>query len=59
MALLFTPGGMSSFFEELEPLIPAMMVGMGDMSRVDPAVLARLEVISRRYQYEIVGPPLT
>ncbi len=50
---------MSSFFEELEPLIPAMMVGMGDMSRVDPAVLARLEVISRRYQYEIVGPPLT
>jgi quercetin dioxygenase-like cupin family protein len=59
VTLIFTPGGMSGLFEELEPLIPEMMVGMNDMSKVDPAVLAKVEAISRKYQYEIVGPPLT
>ena len=59
VALIFTPGGMSGFFEELEPFIHDLMVGMDDMSRVDPAVLAEVETIFRRYQYEMLGPPLT
>jgi quercetin dioxygenase-like cupin family protein len=57
--LAFTPGGMSDYFQELEPLIPDLMVGIADLSKVDPAVLAQAEAIMRRYQYEIVGPPLT
>lgn len=59
VVVIFTPGGMAGFFTDLAPLIPDMMIGMADMSKVDPAVLAKLEVISKRYQYEIVGPPLT
>ena len=49
---------MSGYFRELEPLIPDLMVGIADMSKVDPAVLAQAETIRSRYQYEIVGPPL-
>lgn len=58
VAVVFTPGGMSGFFRELEPLIPQMMVGIADMSKVDPAVLAEVEAIFERYRYQIVGPPL-
>ena len=59
VVLIFMPGGMSGFFEELEPFIHDLMVAMDDMPKVDPTVLARVETISRRYQYEMVGPPLT
>jgi mannose-6-phosphate isomerase-like protein (cupin superfamily) len=56
---MYTPGGMAGFFKELEPLIPDMMAGMADMAKMEPNVLAKLEEISKRYQYEIVGPPLS
>jgi len=59
MAVIFTPGGMAGYFEELEPLLPELMIGIADMTKVDPAVLAKAEAIMRRYQYELVGPPLT
>jgi len=59
VALIFTPGGMSGFFEELGPFIHHMMVAMDDMSKVDPAVLAKVETIFRRYHHEMAGPPLT
>jgi len=42
VVLAFTPGGMSDYFRELEPLIPDLMVGIADMSKVDPAVLAHV-----------------
>ena len=57
--LLFVPGGMAGFFDELRPLLPELMAGMPDMSTVDPAVLAEADAIMRRYQYELVGPPLS
>ena len=50
---------MSGYFRELEPLIPDLMVGIAEMSKVDPVVLAQAGNIMSRYQYEIVGPPLT
>ena len=56
--VLFTPGTMAGYFHELQPLLPALMAGMPDMTNVDPAVLAEAEVIMRRYDYELVGPPL-
>ena len=56
--IIFTPGGMSGFFEDLEPFIDELMGAMGDMSKVDPAVLAEVETVFRRYGYELVGPPL-
>ena len=59
VAVIFTPGGMAGYFRELEPLIPDLMVGVADMSKVDPAVLAQAETIMQRYRYELVGPPLT
>ncbi len=59
VALAFTPGGMSDYFRELEPLLPDLMVGIADMSKVEPDVLAQAEATMSRYQYEIVGPPLT
>ena len=59
VALIFTPGGMSGFFEELEPFIHDMMAAVDDTSKLDPAVLAMVETIFRRYRYELVGPPLS
>jgi quercetin dioxygenase-like cupin family protein len=59
VAVIFTPGSMAGYFHELEPLIPDLMVGIPDMSKVDPAVLAQAQMIMNRYQYELVGPPLT
>ena len=59
VAIIFTPGGMSGFFKELEPFIDELMGAMGDMSKVDAAVLAEVETVFRRYRYELVGPPLT
>ncbi|GAC1579616.1 MAG: hypothetical protein NVS3B18_13310 [Candidatus Dormibacteria bacterium] len=56
--VLFTPGGMTGYFRELEPLLPELMAGLPDMSSVDPAVLARATDIMQRYHYELVGPPL-
>ena len=50
---------MAGYFRELEPLLPDLMVGIADMSKVDPTVLAQAETIMQRYQYELVGPPLT
>lgn len=58
VVLVFTPGGAAGYFEELEPLIPDMMVGIADVSKVDPDVMAKVEAVFARYQYEIVGPPL-
>ena len=58
VAVIFTPGGMAGYFEELEPLLPELMVGVPDMSKVDPEVLAKAQDIMDRYQYELVGPPL-
>jgi quercetin dioxygenase-like cupin family protein len=58
VAVIFTPGGMVGYFEELEPLLPELMVGIPDMSKVDPEVLAKAQDIMKRYQYELVGPPL-
>lgn len=59
MLVMFTPGGMAGYFRELEPLIGELMIGIADISDVDPKVLAAAEVIMQRYQYELVGPPLT
>ena len=59
LAVIFTPAGMAGYFEELQPLIPDLMVGIEDMSKVPPAVLAKAEAIFQRYRYELVGPPLT
>lgn len=58
VTVIFTPGGMASYFEELEPLLPELMAGLGDLTKVDPAVLAKAEAIMQRYEYELVGPPL-
>ena len=57
VAIIFTPGGMSGFFRELEPFIQDLIVAADDMSKVDPAVVAKVETIFRRYEYELVGPP--
>ena len=59
VAVIFTPSGMAGYFKELEPLIPELVAGMDDLSKVDPATLAEAEAIMRRYQYELVGPPLS
>jgi quercetin dioxygenase-like cupin family protein len=56
--LMFMPGGMDGFFRELGPLLPELMANMGDLSGVAPETLAKTEDIFRRYQYELVGPPL-
>lgn len=56
--VLFTPGTMSGYFTELAPLLPELMAGMPDMANVDPDVLATATTIMKRYQYELVGPPL-
>ena len=58
VAIIFTPGGMSGFFEELEPLLADMVGAADDMSKLDPVVLGRVKTIFRRYEYELVGPPL-
>lgn len=56
--VLFTPGGMDAYFDEMRPLIPQLMVGLDDMSKVDNQVLEKAERIMQRYEYELVGPPL-
>lgn len=58
LLLLFTPGGAKGYFDELEPLLPKLMVGLEDMSKIDPQTLQIADEIMRRYQYELVGPPL-
>lgn len=58
VAIIFTPGGMSGFFEELEPLVADLIGAADDLSKLDPVVLAKAETIFRRYAYELVGPPL-
>lgn len=58
VAVMFAPGGMVGYFRELEPLLPDLMIGIPDMSKVDPDVLAKAQDIMQRYQYELVGPPL-
>ncbi|GAC1410741.1 MAG: hypothetical protein NVSMB57_04800 [Actinomycetota bacterium] len=58
VAVIFTPGGMLGFFEELAPLLPDLMAGLTDMTKVDPDVLAKAQTIFDRYQYQIVGPPI-
>jgi quercetin dioxygenase-like cupin family protein len=59
LMLLFTPGGAAGLFDELKPLIPKLMVGVEDMSKVDSQTRQVADEIMRRYQYELVGPPLT
>lgn len=58
VAVMFIPGGMAGYFDELAPLLPDLMSGLGDMGKVDPLVLASADKIMARYQYELVGPPL-
>ena len=58
LVVMFTPGGMTGYFSELEPLVPELVAHIDDLSKVDPEVLAQAETIMRRYQYELVGPPL-
>jgi hypothetical protein len=50
---------MTGYFEELEPLLPELTAGLPDMATVDPEVLASATDIMQRYQYELVGPPLS
>ena len=57
-AIIFTPGGMAGYFEELAPLLPELIAGLPDMSTVDPGTLERADAIMRRYSYALVGPPL-
>jgi len=57
LLLIFSPGGMKGYFDELEPLLPELMAGLEDMSKVDAKALQAAEDIMRRYQYEMVGPP--
>jgi mannose-6-phosphate isomerase-like protein (cupin superfamily) len=59
VTVMFTPGGMTGYFRELEPLLPELMAAMPDLSKVDPDLLAKAEDIMRRHGYELVGPPLT
>lgn len=56
--LTFCPGGMAGYFDELAPLVPDMMIGMADSSKMDPDVLGTFEAVANRYGYEITGPPL-
>lgn len=58
VAIIFTPGGMADYFDDLGPLVPDMMVGITDISKVAPDVLARVEEVWKRHGYEMVGPPL-
>jgi quercetin dioxygenase-like cupin family protein len=46
LILLFTPGGMHGFFEELEPLM------------VEPLDMDGILVASEKYRVETIGPPL-
>jgi quercetin dioxygenase-like cupin family protein len=57
VAVIFTPGGMSGYFEELAPYLPELMAGLPDMRTVDPATIERATAIMQRYHYELVGPP--
>ena len=57
VAVIFTPGGMSGYFEELAPYLPELMAGLPDMRTVDPSTLDQATNIMRRYHYELVEPP--
>lgn len=57
VAVIFTPGGMSGYFEELAPYLPELMAALPDMQTVDPATLERAATIMQRYHYELVGRP--
>jgi mannose-6-phosphate isomerase-like protein (cupin superfamily) len=59
VAIIFTPGGMAGYFDELGPLVPDMMIGITDISKVAPDVLAKVDDVWKRYGYEMVGPPLS
>jgi quercetin dioxygenase-like cupin family protein len=58
LLIVFTPGGMRGYFEELQPLLPALMAGITDMTKVDATVMAQADAVMQRYQYELVGPPV-
>lgn len=49
---------MAGYLDDLGPLVPGMMIGIADISKMDPDVRTRVEVACRRYGYEMVGPPL-
>lgn len=57
MLIMFTPGGMTGYFEELAPLLPELVAGLPDMSSVAPTTLGRATEIMRRYGFELIGPP--
>lgn len=56
--VIFTPGGMAGFFADMAPLIPALAAAMGEMSSIEPTLLAQATAIGQRYGYQVVGPPL-
>ncbi len=58
VAVIFTPGGMNGFFEELAPLLPELLAGLPDLTTVNPHTLDQATAIMQRYHYELVGPPL-
>jgi mannose-6-phosphate isomerase-like protein (cupin superfamily) len=58
VVMLFTPGGMAGYFEELQPFLPELLAAGGDMSAVDPETLRKAGDVMQRYHYELVGPPL-
>ena len=59
LTIIFTPGGMAGYFEELAPYLPELMAGLPDLRTVDPATLQRATAIMQQYHYELVGPPLS
>ena len=59
LVIIFTPGGMAGYFEELAPYLPELMAGLPDLRTVDPATLQRATAIMQQYHYELVGPPLS
>jgi quercetin dioxygenase-like cupin family protein len=58
VAVIFTPGGMAGYFDDLGLLVPDMMIGIADISKMDSEVRDRMEEVCRRFGYEFVGPPL-
>ena len=58
LLIIFTPGGMEGYFQELSPLIRTIIAGNADQSKVDPSILAEADVIMKRYHYKLVGPRL-
>lgn len=58
VVMLFTPGGMAGYFEELQPFLPELLAAAGDMSAIDPDTLRKAGEVMQRYHFELVGPPL-